>query len=96
MYLLLFILAGLLFAALLAWFFARLHPHAPPLVRYEVSNPRKRAEGSRFRTLMECGENFLCPECGGYGTYDYKPCSFCSGKGVLEKDDSRIVEEKPA
>jgi hypothetical protein len=56
----------------------------------------KWAKGSSYGPLLSSNDNYLCPECGGYGYIGSKDnfCFFCGGKGFLEFDDERIEEKE--
>ena len=65
--------------------------------QYIVANPNVWANGSKYGRLLTDGYNYLCPECGGYGTVppNRTRCAFCDGNQTLPMDDERIVAEDP-
>jgi DnaJ-class molecular chaperone len=64
---------------------------------YNVAVPNVWAKGSKYGRLQTDGFNYLCPECGGYGTVppDQTKCDFCDGKETIPLDDKRIVSGDP-
>ena len=56
------------------------------------------AIGSAYGPLLTDGHEYLCPDCGGYGTmptscdkYEGALCEFCDGNGVISLHDLRVL-----
>lgn len=64
---------------------------------YRVASPEVLAAGSQFGPLQTDGHNYLCPDCGGYGTVppDRTKCPFCDGKQTIPLDDERVKKGEP-
>ena len=53
------------------------------------------AHGSNYGPLLSNGKEYLCPDCGGYKSYEnHKMCPFCKGKGTISLRDKRIYCSK--
>ena len=56
----------------------------------------KFAIGSKYGPLLAGKNNYMCPDCGGYGFVpSAKICAFCNGSGTISVSDSRIVDYDP-
>jgi DNA-directed RNA polymerase subunit RPC12/RpoP len=59
--------------------------------------PGTSAKGSRYKPLLSDGFDYLCPDCGGYGTVPHKgkqvECPFCSGHCTISFEDPRVKNQ---
>jgi len=62
---------------------------------YRVGDKEYFLTGCKYGPMQENDVDFLCPQCGGYGTTVglEKVCSFCNGTGNIQKTDPRITTE---
>ena len=62
---------------------------------FKDTNPPMWAIGSKYGPLQINGDCYLCPDCGGYGSYNDNSCNFCGGNGILSINDHRVTKNKP-
>jgi hypothetical protein len=68
--------------------------------RFVTVIPHRFARGATYCgvPLQSDGQEFLCPDCGGYGYVaddNCGTCPYCVGTGALPLHDQRVTEGRP-